>query len=183
MIGPRRLRQTRRLTAASLILFLSSTPLLAGITITPSNGIVMTGADGIVMTGADGIVMTGADGVLKRNANGIVMTGADGAALNGFNAMAQPNSVSMTRADGIVMTGADGLLPGAIRPPSTGLRSVDPELALQLTQLADDSTVNAVVIYHRLPSDSDLADLQKIAIVGGTRFHALPMITAGRFSH
>src|SRR6185295_8463552 len=30
---------------------------------------------------------------------------------------------------------------------------------------------------HRLPADSDLADLQKIGIAGGTRFRALPMIT------
>ena len=67
----------------------------------------------------------------------------------------------MTGADGIVMTGADAMLPDAIRPPSTGLRSVDPELALQLTQMTDDSTVNAVVVYHRMPSDSDLADLTR----------------------
>lgn len=174
------------------------------VTITLPNGIVMTGADGIVMTGADGvqrqagngIVMTGADGIVMTGADGIVMTGADSVRATGADGvvfsvvpdglrfsgatgivMTGADGIVMTGADGIVMTGADGLLPGAIRPPSTGLRSVDPELALQLTQLADDSTVNAVVVYHRLPSDLDLADLQKIGIVGGTRFHALPMIT------
>jgi serine protease AprX len=174
------------------------------VTITLANGIVMTGADGIVMTGADGIVMTGADGIVMTGADGIVMTGADGIVMTGadsvraigadgvvfsvvpdglrFNGvtgivMTGADGIVMTGADGIVMTGADGLLPGAIRPPSTGLRSVDPELALQLTQLADDSTVNAVVIYHYLPSDSDLSDLQKIGVIGGTRFRALPMIT------
>src|SRR6266851_1859066 len=174
------------------------------VTITMANGIVMTGADGIVMTGADGIqqqagngiVMTGADGIVMTGADGIVMTGADSVRATGADGvvfsvvpdglrftgvtgivMTGADGIVMTGADGIVMTGADGLLPNAIRPPSTGLRSVDPELALQLTQLADDSTVNAVVVYHLLPADSDLADLQKIGIVGGTRFRALPMIT------
>ena len=257
----------------TLVVLVFVTPIMAGISISSSNGIVMTGADGIVMTGADGIVMTGADGVLNAGANGIVMTGADGIVMTGADGVAYPNSlratsadgivmtgadgssyradsvtitlangivmtgadgivmtgadgivmtgadgivmtgadsvraigadgvvfsvvpdglrfngvtgivmtgadgIVMTGADGIVMAGADGLLPGAIRPPSTGLRSVDPELALQLTQLADDSTVNAVIIYHHLPSDSDLSDLQKIGVIGGTRFRALPMIT------
>ncbi|MEP6742989.1 MAG: S8 family serine peptidase, partial [bacterium] len=152
------------------------------------NGIVMTGADGIVMTGADGIVMTGADSVRATGADGvvfsvvpdglrfsgatgIVMTGADGIVMTGAD------GIVMTGADGIVMTGADGLLPSALLPATSGLRSVDPELALQLSQLTDDSTINAVVVYHRVPSDSDLADLQKIGIVGGTRLRALPMIT------
>jgi serine protease AprX len=174
------------------------------VTITLANGIVMTGADGIVMTGADGvqrqagdgIVMTGADGIVMTGADGIVMTGADSVRATGADGvvfsvvpdglrfsgvtgivMTGADGIVMTGADGIVMTGADGLLPDAISPPSTGLGSVDPELALQLTRLTDDSTVNAVVVYHYLPSDSDLADLQKIGIVGGTRFHALPMIT------
>ena len=174
------------------------------VTITLANGIVMTGADGIVMTGADGvqrqtgngIVMTGADGIVMTGADGIVMTGADSVRATGTDGvvfsvvpdglrfagvtgivMTGADGIVMTGADGIVMTGADALLPNAIRPPSSGLRSVDPELALQLTQLVDDSTVNAVVVYHRLPADSDLADLQKIGIAGGTRFRALPMIT------
>lgn len=174
------------------------------VTITLANGIVMTGADGIVMTGADGvqrqaangIVMTGADGIVMTGADGIVMTGADSVRAMGADGvvfsvapdglrfagvtgivMTGADGIVMTGADGIVMTGADGLLPGALQPPSSGLRSVDPELALQLTQLADDSTVNAVIVYHQLPSDSDLADLQKVGIVGGTRFRALPMIT------
>jgi serine protease AprX len=174
------------------------------VTITLANGIVMTGADGIVMTGADGvqrqtgngIVMTGADGIVMTGADGIVMTGADSVRATGADGvvfsvvpdglrfagvtgivMTGADGIVMTGADGIVMTGADALLPNALRPPSSGLSSVDPELALQLTQLTDDSNVNAVVVYHQLPTDSDLTDLQKIGIAGGTRFHALPMIT------
>jgi len=291
--------------ATALVVLLSSTPLLAGITISSSNGIVMTGADGIVMTGADGIVMTGADGILNRNANGIVMTGADGIVMTGADGMSYPNSVRMTSADGIVMTGADGIVmtgadgivmtgadgttynttsvtitrangivmtgadgivmtgadglqqtaangivmtgadgivmtgadgivmtgadgivmtgaDGAISPVApagfrftgvngivmtgadgisvtgatdlaltdgygmlvtggnaepAGLKSVDPELAVRLNQMTDDSSVNAVIVYHRLPVEAELADLHRIGIIGGTRYHVLPLLT------
>ncbi len=148
------------------------------------DGIVMTGADGIVMTGADGIVMTGADSVRATGADGkvfsvtpeglrfsgvdgIVMTGADGIVMTGAD------GIVMTGADGIVMTGADGL--SATAP--VGLQSVDPELAVTLNTLADDSNVNAAIVYHRLPTESDLSDLQTIGIVGGTRYRVLPVVT------
>jgi serine protease AprX len=174
------------------------------VTVTLPNGIVMTGADGIVMTGADGvrresnngIVMTGADGIVMTGADGIVMTGADAVRATGADGvvfsvvpdglrftgvtgivMTGADGIVMTGADGIVMTGADGLLPEAPRPAMAGLQSVDPELALRLNRLTDDSSVNAVVVYHRLPSNSDLADLQTIGVAGGTRFHVLPAIT------
>ena len=48
---------------------------------------------------------------------------------------------------------------------------------LQLNALTDDSNVNAAIVYHRLPTESDLADLQRIGIVGGTRFRVLPVVT------
>ena len=119
----------------------------------------MTGADGIVMTGADGIVMTGADAVRadgSRTASfsrcsrrlsftgvtGIVMTGADG--------------IVMTGADGIVMTGADGIVMTGADISTAGCASVDPELALLLNQTVDDSNINAVLVYHHLPTESDL---------------------------
>jgi serine protease AprX len=59
------------------------------------------------------------------------------------------------------------------------LQSVDPELALAINAantLADDSNINAVIVYHQLPTESDLSDLQRIGILGGTRFHVLPAI-------
>jgi serine protease AprX len=90
--------------------------------------------------------MTGADGIVMTGADGIVMTGADG----------------------IVMTGADS--------STSGLLSVDPELAVELNRITDDSSVNAVVVYHRMPTEEDLSQLQSIGITGGTRFHALPMV-------
>lgn len=173
------------------------------VTVTLPNGIVMTGADGIVMTGADGvqreagdgIVMTGADGIVMTGADGIVMTGADavratrtdgvvfsvvpdGLQFSGVTGivMTGADGIVMTGADGIVMTGADGLLRTAVPAVPNGLQSVDPELTSLLNRLTDDSNVNAAVVYHRLPSDSDLADLQNLGVLGGTRFHVLPVI-------
>lgn len=174
------------------------------VTITVANGIVMTGADGIVMTGADGvernadgIVMTGADGIVMTGADGIVMTGADtvrAMGVDGVGFSVDPNDlrfagvtgivmtgadgIVMTGADGIVMTGADGIvMTGADQAPPTGLQSLDPELAVQLNQAADDSGLNAVLVYHRLPTEADLSELQSIGIVGGTRYRTLPMIS------
>ena len=174
------------------------------VTITLPNGIVMTGADGIVMTGADGlqrdtnngIVMTGADGIVMTGADGIVMTGADAVRATGTDGvvfsvvpdglrfsgvtgivMTGADGIVMTGADGIVMTGADGMLSTALSATPNGLRSVDPELALLLNRITDDSNVNAAVIYHHLPTDSDLAALQNLGILGGTRFRALPVVT------
>lgn len=172
------------------------------VTLTRANGIVMTGADGIVMTGADGIVMTGADGIVMTGADGIVMTGADGIVMTGADALRAmdsdgvvfsvvPDGISfagvtgivMTGADGIVMTGADGIVmtgaDGIVMTGAdsrSGLRSVDPELALLLNQV-DDSNINVVLVYHQMPTDSDLAELQGLGIAGGTRFRALPMVT------
>jgi len=173
------------------------------VTITLANGIVMTGADGIVMTGADGvrqaasdgIVMTGADGIVMTGADGIVMTGADSlraVGADGFVYSVVPSGMTfagvtgivMTGADGIVMTGADGIVmtgaDGTFTANSTGtpisLQSVDPELLAQLNQLADDSTINSLVVFHQLPTDKDLDALRAIGISGGTLFHVLPMV-------
>jgi serine protease AprX len=154
-----------------------------GVQRSASNGIVMTGADGIVMTGADGIVMTGADSLRAMGADGVVFSIVpDGVKFTGVTGivMTGADGIVMTGADGIVMTGADGIVmtgADAFHPTSSGLQSVDPELAVQLNQVADDRGVNAAVVYHQLPSDSDLADLQKIGIVGGTRFRVLPVVT------
>ncbi len=174
------------------------------VTITLANGIVMTGADGIVMTGADGlerpsadgIVMTGADGIVMTGADGIVMTGADGLRAIGANGsafsvvpdgltfagvtgivMTGADGIVMTGADGIVMTGADGIVMTGADDARTGLQSVDPELAIRLNQIADDSGINAVVVYHNLPTESDFAHLQSIGLIGGMRFRSLPMVS------
>jgi serine protease AprX len=36
--------------------------------------------------------------------------------------------------------------------------------------------VNAAIVYHTLPTDADIAELQGIGIMGGTRFRVLPVI-------
>ena len=174
------------------------------VNITRANGIMMTGADGIMMTGADGlnqtgtngIMMTGADGIMMTGADGIMMTGADGIMMTGADGtvssvapagfrfagvtgimMTGADGISVTGANGIVVTDGYGLLVTGGNNAQAGLQSVDPELALQLTQLTDDSSVNAVIVYYQPPTDADLADLQRIGLIGGTRYHALPMIT------
>jgi serine protease AprX len=107
--------------------------------------------------------MTGADNVVVTKANGIAMTGADSIAMSGAvrNALNSTTSVSLAGADAV---------------ERSGLQSLDLELALKLDEMADDSTVNCVLVYHHLPSDADLADLQGLGFVGGTRFRALPMV-------
>ena len=66
MILPKRHQRASQIIAFGLVLLLSVTPVMAGITITASNGIVMTGADGVTFDHTNGIVMTGADGVLDE---------------------------------------------------------------------------------------------------------------------
>ncbi|MEQ1765386.1 MAG: S8 family serine peptidase [Pyrinomonadaceae bacterium] len=152
-----------------------------GITLTGADGITLTGADGITLTGADGITLTGADGVTGitstgavfdvTHPTGITLTGADGITLTGAD------GITLTGADGITLTGADGItLTGA--DDSTGLQSVDPELALKLNEATDDTNINAVIVFHRGVNDGDVAQLQQIGILGGTRFRALPAVYA-----
>ncbi|HEX6126419.1 MAG TPA: S8 family serine peptidase [Pyrinomonadaceae bacterium] len=152
---------------------------LNGITLTGADGITLTGADGITLTGADGITLTGADsvtgfgtsGVLfdHTNPTGITLTGADGITLTGAD------GITLTGADGITLTGADGItLTGADQ--NTGLQSIDPELAVKLNNATDDSNINAVVVYHSTVTDADIAQLQQIGILGGTRMRVLPAV-------
>jgi serine protease AprX len=160
-----------------------------GIMATGADGIMATGADGIMATGADGIMATGADDVVVSRADGIMATGADGRRfaivagalrLTGADQVVIANSqqIQIDGADKISRTGANALgsvLLGSSGP--TGLQSVDPELAMKLDELTDDSNVNAAIVYHQSVTDADVAELQKIGIVGGTRFRVLPAIT------
>ena len=151
----------------------------SGITLTGADGITLTGAAGITLTGADGITLTGADGATGITSTGavfdvthpagITLTGADGITLTGAD------GITLTGADGITLTGADGItLTGA--DDNTGLQSVDPELAVKLNEASDDSNLNAVIVFHRAVTDADIAQLQQIGILGGTRFKELPAV-------
>jgi serine protease AprX len=165
-----------------------------GITATGADGITATGADGITATGADGITATGADGITISGADGITISGADGITATGADGQVfriAPSGITITGADGITVTGADAVkITGAdsinTYSPSSlntgadtlgnGLRSVDPELAVLLNEITDDSNVNAIIVYHQPTSESDLADLRNIGVLGGTRYRQLPMI-------
>ncbi|MET0752765.1 MAG: S8 family serine peptidase, partial [Pyrinomonadaceae bacterium] len=164
-----------------------------GITLTGADGITLTGADGINRAANDGITLTGADGITLTGADGITLTGADG--ITGINSngivfsLVNPTGITLTGADGITLTGADGItltgadgitLTGADDNSditvNTGLQSVDPELAVQLNNATDDSNINAVIVFHQYPSQTDLTKLQQIGIAGGTKYNALPMV-------
>ena len=120
----------------------------------------MTGADGVVLTGADGVVLTGADGVVLTGADGVVLTGADGVVLTGADAF------TYTGLEGVVLTGAD----------TTGIRSIDPELAILLNNLPDSSAINVFLVFHRMPTEADFSALRAEFILGGTRFYNLPIL-------
>jgi len=153
------------------------------------NGITASGADTRSLTHADGITVSGADNVLTINsADGITATGADGIVFS-----ITPNAITISGVNGITASGADGItISGAdsfvetgtaaitsalnSAQTQTGLQSLDPELAVLLNRLTDDSNVDAVIIYHHLPSDADIADLQRIGVLSGTRYRVLPMV-------
>lgn len=158
-------RYTSPVALLSAVIVLSLvTSALAGITIIPGQGILFTSGQGVMMTGADGVMMTGADGVIMTGADGVMMTGAD--------------VVTTIGADSLTYTGPLAtLFPGV----GTGLRSVDTELALILNTLPDTSAISVVVVFHHLPTEADLDALQAVGILGGTRFHNLPMVIINAF--
>jgi serine protease AprX len=165
---------------------------------TGTNGITASGADtrniahadGITASGADGITASGADTVVIVNgASGIVATSPTGVTFS-----VTPSAVTITGVSGITASGADGItisgadsfvLTGVAALTSalngtginTGIASVDPELAVILDEATDDSSVDAVITYQAMPNDGDIADLQQIGVLGGTRYHSLPMIS------
>src|ERR1041385_5840916 len=176
-----------------------------GITLTGADGITLTGADGITLTGADGATRVGLNGITLTGADGITLTGADGITLTGADSATgfgptgvvfdkiNPTGITLTGADGITLTGADGItitgpkgitLTGADgstltgSDDSTGLQSVDPELAVALNNATDDSNINAVIVYHSSVTDADIAQLRQLGITGGTRLRMLPIVYA-----
>src|SRR5436305_40898 len=165
-------RKTYRPIALALVVLVSSVPVLAGLTIDGVNGITVSGADGVLYTNTNGITATGADGIVfSITPSAITITGVNGITVSG--------------ADGITVSGADSFIPTGVnalissltaRVGTSGLQSVDPELAILLNRATDDSNIDAVIVYHHVPTDSDISDLQSIGVPGGTRYHALPMI-------
>jgi serine protease AprX len=144
-----------------------------GVTATDSDAITVARAQGITATGSDGRVFSVVpSGVRIEGADTFIATGADGVTLQGID------GVTATGSDGVTATGSDGVTAtGSDFARRIGLQSLDPELALLLDRTTDDSNINAAVVYHRQPGETDLADLRLNGILGGTRYRALPVIT------
>jgi serine protease AprX len=167
-----------------------------GIQATGADTVNVIGADGIQTAGADGIQATGADGMTLLRANGIQISGADGIQATGADGQTfsiSPNGIQISGADemiislptgilissasSIVRTGADTLAGAGVDPAhQLGLQSVDPELALLLDRLTDDSNVNAVITFHHQVTYADLSDLRSLNVSNGTLYKALPMV-------
>ena len=138
-----------------------------------ADGITISGADGITVSGADAITATGLDGTIFSIAPaGITISGADGITVSGAD------GITISGADSFVETGVNSLI-AALNAATgqTGIRSVDPELAVLLNRLTDDSNVAAVIVYHQVPTDADIAQLQSLGVLGGTRYRMLPMVS------
>jgi serine protease AprX len=181
------------------------------IIINQANGIKTSGADTVRVVGANGIMASGADGIMASGADGIMASGADGIMISGADSVTvfapngdvfniSPNGITITGADtltvsnpaGIAISGADSIVRTGLGQytalygqtmSQSGLQSVDPELALQLDRMTDDSNVNAIVVFHRYPSESDIADLQRIGVLAGTLYSVLPMVTLTATRH
>ena len=176
------------------------------VTIRNPTGITASGADNVIATGANGITASGADTRGIAQSDGITASGADStiavAGTDGITASGAdgvifsitPGSVTITRVNGITISGADGItISGADSFVKTGtaalmaalsdngagvgIAGVDPELAVLLNNLTDDSNVAAVIVYHQRPTDADIAELQSLGVLGGTRYQVLPMIS------
>lgn len=168
-----------------------------GITASGADSVILTGANGITASGADTRNIVHADGITASGADGITISGADGITATGSNGnifSIAPTGITISGADGITASGADGItISGAdsfVRTGltalmaalngvgvSTGIAGIDPEMAVWLNTLTDDSNVAAVIIYRQMPTDADVADLQGIGVLGGTRYRMLPMIS------
>lgn len=165
-----------------------------GITLTGVDGITLTGVDGLEQVGNDGITLTGVDGITLTGVDGITLTGAD--SITGINAggaafsLIEPTGITLTgvdgasviKAEGITLTGVDGITLTGVdstvdqTASNLGLQSVDPDLAMAINNATDDSNINAVIAFHKYPTQADLDNLRSIGILGGTLYKALPMI-------
>jgi serine protease AprX len=165
-----------------------------GITLTGVDGITLTGVDGLAHVGSDGITLTGVDGITLTGVDGLNLAGAD--SITGINAGAtafsliEPTGITLTGVDGasivngngITLTGVDGITLTGVDSmadqtgSNLGLQSVDPDLAMAINNATDDSNINAVIAFHRYPTQTDLDQLRSIGILGGTLYKVLPMI-------
>lgn len=169
-----------------------------GITASGADNVIATGTNGITASGADtrgiahsdGITASGADSTISiTGTDGITASGADGAIFSitpGSLTITGVNGITISGADGITISGADSFVKTGVAAlmaalndngVQVGIAGIDPELAVRLNTLTDDSNVAAVIVYHHPPTDADVAELQSIGVLGGTRYRMLPMIS------
>src|SRR5262245_28315182 len=159
-----------------------------GVSATNVQGVVVTGLDGVLSLGSDAFSVLFADGLLTTAVDSLSITSAQAITATGLNGTVfsiPPTGVVVTGLDelaatgvsNLAVTGADSII-GLINPvtPLVGLQITDPGLVTLLNSLTDDSNVNAAIVYHKLPTEADLNNLRAIGILGGTRYHALPVI-------
>lgn len=145
---------------STLLILHSSIIVFAGISFTPGQGLTLSGADGLTLSGADGLTLSGADALLLTGLDGLTLSGADG--------------IRLTGADALTYTGVDEVIPGG--PVSSGIQSLDPELAWLLNTLPDSSAVNVFLVFYGMPTASDFDSIRSVGIFGGTIFNNLPMV-------
>jgi serine protease AprX len=156
---------------------------LDNLTLIGSNGIVATALDSRNIAYSDGLSAAGINNITINGANGIVATALDGSTIS-----ISPNGLTISGANGIVATaldqiqfiGANSIITNGLddAPPlPPGLQSVDPELAILLDRLTDDSNVNAAVVYHQSVTDADINTLRQLGVLLGQRYHVLPVVS------
>jgi serine protease AprX len=165
-----------------------------------ANGISAIGVDGLRLIGAKGITSPGADSRGIQYADGINAVGFDGLTINGASGITaspvdgqtftiSPNGLTISGVGGItaspvddiLFNGANGITASPVDDPPLplppGLISLDPELALLLDRLTDDSNVNAAVVYHRAVTDADINKLRQLGVLLGQRYRVLPVVS------
>ncbi len=163
----------------------------SGVTATGVNSLRLIGVNGITTPGVnsrniqytDGLTAVGVAGLTISGASGITAIPADGQPItispNGLT-ISGVSGITAIPADGVLFDGADGItaIPADNDGPlPPGLISLDPELAILLDRLTDDSNVNAAVVYHQAVTDADINALRQLGVILGERYHVLPVVS------
>jgi hypothetical protein len=156
-------------------------------------GITFNGIDGASILHANGITFNGIDGLLAINgAEGITFNGIDGQTITippGDLTILGADSGTASDVSNIIFSGADRILQfvngiltsatGVQLPPlpTSGVQSVDAALVKLIDGLADDSSVNAAVVYYNPVTAADITTLRQLGVLLGQRYHILPLVT------
>jgi serine protease AprX len=150
----------------SLLLF--APPTLAGPYVTETSGIRWNDTGGIRWNDTGGIRWNDAGGIRWNDTGGIRWNDTGGLLFSDATGLHwnDPGGIRWNDVGALLFDGA----------LQTGIASIDLELLSRLSFLPDTSWLNVIVTYRSAPTASDLADLQALGILGGTRFRRLPMV-------